>query len=282
MKLDVSSVFAAKLLTHDGLWSAAGLAFRYFDLTATLSWALSGAVLAARRGYDLTGIFAIALVSSCGGGLLRDALFLQAGPPALVRTPSYVLLALLASGLTWLLGQRTGGRLPSWTTPVMRISDAIGLGAFAVVGMRLSLAASIDVAGALLIGVVNAVGGGVLRSLLLRRTPEVFQPGQFTALAAFAGTLLYALLAVFLRADERLAGVASIAVVAALHWASVRFRLHTHSVFSLELRRRMRTRSAAAVARQASAAQAPLIPFRSQAKSHRPPKSGYSTKSPPR
>lgn len=282
MKLDVSSVFAAKLLTHDGLWSAAGLAFRYFDLAATLSWALSGAVLAARRGYDLTGIFAIALVSSCGGGLLRDALFLQAGPPALVRTPSYVLLALLASGLTWVLGRRAGGRLPSWTTPVMRISDAIGLGAFAVVGMRLSLAASISVAGALFVGVVNAVGGGVLRSLLLRRTPEVFQPGQFTALAAFAGTLLYALLAVLLGVDERVAGVASIVFVAALHTASVRFRWHTRSVFPLEVRKRIRTRAGSMLPRAPSAAQAPLIPFRSQAKSHRPPRSGYSTKSPPR
>jgi uncharacterized membrane protein YeiH len=243
LKLDVSAASAARLLTHDGLWSAAGLAFRYFDLTATLSWALSGAVLAARRGYDFTGIFVIALVSSCGGGLLRDAFFLQAGPPALVRTPSYVLLALLASALTWQLGLRSNGRLPNWMAPLMRVADAIGLGAFAVVGMRLSLAASIHVAGALLVGVVNAVGGGILRSLLLRRTPEVFRPGQLTALAAFAGTLSYALLAVFMHVDERVAGVVSIALVTVLHWASVRFRLYTRSVYSLEVRRRMRAHS---------------------------------------
>jgi uncharacterized membrane protein YeiH len=268
------------LLSHDGLWSAAGLAFRYFDLMATLSWALSGAVLAARRGYDFTGIFVIALVSSCGGGLLRDALFLQAGPPALVRTPSYVLLALLASALTWQLGKRSNGRLPRWMSPVMRVADAIGLGAFAVVGMRLALAASIHVAGALLIGVVNAVGGGILRSLLLRRTPEVFRPGEFTALAAFAGTLSYALLAVFLLVDERIAGIVSIVLVAALHWASRRFRLYTRSVFSLEVRRRMRAHSVAPPG--PTGVGDGLIPFRSQAKSRRSPRSGYSTKSRPR
>jgi hypothetical protein len=49
------------------LWPAAGVAFRYFDLGATFLWASSGAVLAARRGYDLTGIFAIALVLSLLG-----------------------------------------------------------------------------------------------------------------------------------------------------------------------------------------------------------------------
>jgi len=274
LKLDISALQA---LNYDGIWSAAGLAFRYFDLVATLSWALSGAVLAARRGYDLTGIFFIALVSSCGGGLLRDALFLQAGPPAVVRTPSYVLLALLASGLTWLLGERLLGRLPKSLTRVMRVADAIGLGAFAVVGMRLALAASISVPGALLIGVVNAVGGGLIRSVLLRRTPEVFRPGQFTALAAFAGTLGYALLDVLLHVDERVAGVVSIALVASLHWASVRFGLHTHSVWSLEARRRLRANSL--LRPEPALVHAPLTPYRSQAKSRRPPRSGYSTKS---
>ena len=154
----------------DELWAAAGVAFRYFDVLATFLWAASGAVLAARRGYDLTGIFAIALVSSCGGGLLRDALFLQAGPPALVRTPTYVLVTLLATLLTWRGGERWRGRLPGFVVGLTAFADSIGLGAFAVVGMRLALAASISLAGAMLVGVVNAVGGGVLHSLFLHRT----------------------------------------------------------------------------------------------------------------
>src|SRR4051812_31617998 len=114
------------------LWSAAGVAFRYFDLGATFLWASSGAVLAARRGYDLTGIFVIALVSSCGGGLLRDALFLQAGPPILVRTPTYVIVTLLASLLTWRFGETLHGRLPRPVVRLTELADALGLGAFAV------------------------------------------------------------------------------------------------------------------------------------------------------
>jgi len=231
-------------LEADQLWSAGGIVFRYFDYGATFCWALSGAVLGARRGYDLTGIFATALVSSCGGGLLRDAVFLQAGPPALVRTPVYVTIAVLASLVTWLAGAR---RLGPWRGPVARvtgIADALGLGAFAVVGMRLSLAASIGVAGAILVGVVNAVGGGLLRSVLLRRTPEVLKPGRFTALAAFAGTLVYAALAVGLRLDERIAGVSAIVVAAAMRWASVRYRLKTQPAWSADSRRRWLRRRA--------------------------------------
>lgn len=230
----------------DELWGMAGVGFRYFDFGATLLWAASGAVLAARRGYDLTGIFAIALVSACGGGLLRDALFLQAGPPILVRTPIYVLLTLLASLATWRFGERLHGRLP---TPVLRLTelaDALGLGAFAVVGMRLALAASINVAGAMLVGVVNAVGGGVLRSVLLHRTPRVFQPGELTALAAFGGTLLYAALSVGLKVDENMAGLAAIALAAATNWTSRRYRLQTRAAWSAEARRRRRGPSRAA------------------------------------
>jgi uncharacterized membrane protein YeiH len=219
---------------------AAGMAFRYFDLGATLLWASSGAVLAARRGYDLTGIFAIALVSSCGGGLLRDALFLQAGPPMLVRTPVYVILTLVASLLTWLVGESLHGRLPAPLIQLTELADALGLGAFAVVGMRLAMAASISLPGAMLVGVVNAVGGGVLRSILLHRTPTVFRPGELTALAAFAGTLCYAALAIGLRLDENMAGLTAIAVVAGTNWVSRRYRLQTRAAWSAHTRTRPR------------------------------------------
>jgi uncharacterized membrane protein YeiH len=228
------------------LWAAVGAAFRYFDFGATFLWASSGAVLAARRGYDLTGIFAIALVSSCGGGLLRDALFLQAGPPMLVRTPAYVILTLLASLLTWWVGESLQGRLPTPVVRLTELADALGLGAFAVVGMRLALGVSISVAGAMLVGVVNAVGGGVLRSLLLHRTPRIFRPGELTALAALAGTVLYAALALALHVDENVAGLCAIALVAVTNWTSRRFRLQTRAAWSTEARRQRRSRASRA------------------------------------
>lgn len=233
------------------LWTVAGEAFRYFDFGATFLWASSGAVLAARRGYDLTGIFAIALVSACGGGLMRDALFLQAGPPMLVRTPAYVLLTLLASVLTWRVGESLHGRLPAPIVRLTELADALGLGAFAVVGMRLALAASISLAGAMLVGVVNAVGGGVLRSLLLHRTPRVFRPGELTALAAFAGTLAYAGLAQGLKVDDNAAGFAAIALVTATNWTSRRYRLETRPAWSARARRRRDSRASKARASHA-------------------------------
>lgn len=53
----------------------------WFDLGATLLFAVTGALAAMRRGYDVVGVVALALISGVGGGILRDAVFIQQGPP---------------------------------------------------------------------------------------------------------------------------------------------------------------------------------------------------------
>ena len=74
---------------------------------------------------------------------------------------------------------------------VVLLFDAIGLGVYAVVGADRSLTAGLSHLGAILVGVVNAVGGGVLRDVLTREEPVVFKPGQYYAAAAALGSVLY-------------------------------------------------------------------------------------------
>jgi uncharacterized membrane protein YeiH len=202
-----------------------GFAWRAFDLVASFIWAASGALLAARRGFDVTGILAVALVSSTGGGLLRDGLFLQAGPPALVRTPAYVVIAGGAALVVWLFGKRVeGNRLVS---RVAMIADALGLGAFAVVGMHLALATGLSSPAVVLVGVVNAVGGGILRSVFLHQVSEVFRPGELTALAALVGCILYLVLTRTFAVGDAVSAACTVALVAAVRIVSVRYRLKT-------------------------------------------------------
>jgi uncharacterized membrane protein YeiH len=202
-----------------------GLAWRVFDLGASFIWATSGALLAARRGFDVTGIFAVALVSSTGGGLLRDGLFLQAGPPAVVRTSAYLVIAATASLGVWAFGDRVKG------TPVVSgmvmIADAFALGAFAVVGMHLSIAAGLSLPAVALVGVVNAVGGGILRSVLLHQIPEVFRPGELTALAALVGCVLYLTLTRAFAIGDAVSAACTVTIVAIVRILSVRYRFKT-------------------------------------------------------
>ena len=62
-----------------------------FDYVATFTWAVSGAVVAIRRRFDIVGVFVVALLAAIGGGLLRDALFLNRTPVFLVN-PAYLSL----------------------------------------------------------------------------------------------------------------------------------------------------------------------------------------------
>ena len=160
-----------------------------FDLAATFLFALTGAWAAIRRDHDFVGVVALAFVVGVGGGLVRDAVFLQAGAPAVMQDVLYLWTVVAAVGAGVLL-YPLAGRFER----LIAVVDAAGLGAYAVVGAQKSLAAGISPTGAVLVGVINAVGGGLIRDVLVRQEPLFFKPGQFYALAALAGCILFVLL----------------------------------------------------------------------------------------
>nr|WP_276600080.1 MULTISPECIES: trimeric intracellular cation channel family protein [unclassified Nannocystis] len=190
----------------------------YFDLGATLLFGLSGALLAARRGYDPVGLFVVALATGVGGGLLRDGLFLQQGPPVCVQDSRYLLVVLIASVFGYFFAaalDRIRG--------LLFVVDAIGLGTYAVVGVQKSLALGLGVGAASFIGVLNAVGGGLLRDVLVREEPFLFKPGEYYALVAGAGATLFCGLTVALEWRPPRAAAVAIAVTFALRVVSHRY-----------------------------------------------------------
>jgi uncharacterized membrane protein YeiH len=158
----------------------------YFDLGATFLYALTGAVVAVRRHYDIVGLFVIALVSGIGGGLMRDSIFIQSGPPLAIKDERYLYAVITGCLAAALFGHRMD-RLQK----VFLFADALGLGAYAVVGVSKSLDAGFAVLPAIMVGIVNAVGGGLLRDVLVRDEPLLFKPGQVYVLAALAGAGLF-------------------------------------------------------------------------------------------
>jgi uncharacterized membrane protein YeiH len=157
-----------------------------FDLVATFVSGVAGALVAARRGYDFIGVFALAFVTGLGGAIIRDGIFLNGGPPAAVRDSRYVCAVLAAT----LLGVAID-HLDAPLSRAMVLFDAIGLAVYAVVGADRALAANIGHMGAILVGVTNAVGGGVLRDVLTREEPLLFKPGQLYAMAAAIAATAY-------------------------------------------------------------------------------------------
>ena len=207
---------------------AASNLFPYFDWGATLLWAASGAMLAARRGYDPIGVFGIALVSAAGGGLLRDGLFLQNGPPVVVQSPIYLGLILAATLLVLLFGGFI--KTLRWFDRIVITTDAIGLGTYAIVGMNMALSAHLSFFGVAFVGVVNAVGGSVLRDLLMgTHPPEMFKPGVPLASASLMGCVLFLIL-LYLDVDKTLAGVATVVAVFAFRMLALNFGFKTSAL----------------------------------------------------
>jgi len=159
------------------------------DLAATFLFGLTGALAAVKRGYDVIGLFVLAFVTGLGGGLIRDGLFIQQGPPAAATNSLYIMM-IAVSGLVAVFFRNYVGRF----NKVIAWLDALGLGAYAVVGVQKSLLAGLSIAAAIVVGVINASGGGLLRDVLVRDEPLLFKPGQYYSLAAFAGCMLFAFL----------------------------------------------------------------------------------------
>jgi uncharacterized membrane protein YeiH len=163
----------------------------YFDYFATFAWAVSGAVVGVRRRYDIVGVFVIALVSSTGGGLIRDGFLLQR-TPVLLTNSVYLLLIILATILIGLAAKWLVSVLnQAWLDKLIELIDAVGMPAFAIVGMQLALAQGISIPGVVLVGVINGVGGGLLRDVLARETPRLLLPGQYSALVVLTACLTF-------------------------------------------------------------------------------------------
>jgi len=156
------------------------------ELAGTFAFAISGATAARKRNLDLFGICAIAFTVACGGGIIRD-LCIGAIPPAGLANWQYLVVAIVATGLTvgfYPFVQRLN-------RPVL-FFDAVGLALFAVTGTEKTLSFGHNGEVAILLGVTTAVGGGVIRDVLLTRVPVILEK-EIYASAALLGAVIVVL-----------------------------------------------------------------------------------------
>jgi uncharacterized membrane protein YeiH len=179
------------------------------DLAAVLLFAVEGGLMGVAAGLGPVGVLAVAFVSSLGGGLIRD-LIVHAHPPAAVGSIAYPAAA-LAGGLVAAVASGVLGGLP---LGVRAPFDAAALGLFCVVGAITALDRRMSVLGAVLLGTVSAVGGGVVRDLLTGIVPLALRH-DVSAVAAAAGAAV-TVVALRCRAPRPVAGVLGVAACATL------------------------------------------------------------------
>jgi uncharacterized membrane protein YeiH len=157
------------------------------ELVGVTVFALSGGLLAARKGMDLFGAVVLALVAGLGGGVIRDVL-LGATPPSNLSDVAALSCAAAAGVVAfyWDLGVERFRR-------AVLVLDAGGLGLFTVNGAVTALALGAPPLAAVLLGLITGIGGGVLRDLLSGQVPVVLQDDIY-ALPSLAGSIAVVLL----------------------------------------------------------------------------------------
>ena len=147
---------------------------------------MSGAAVGIRRQLDLFGVLVLSFVAATAGGITRDVL-IGATPPAAILDWRYLTTALVA-GLVMFFSYPVRGRyqLDERLRRPIQVIDAVGLSLFAVAGALKALAFQLGPVEAVLIGILTAVGGGVVRDVLAAEVPVVLR-SELYAVAAMVG-----------------------------------------------------------------------------------------------
>ena len=186
------------------------------DLIAVGVGSLQGALFAAGfKRIDLLGVAIIGIASGIGGGFLRDILL--GVTPAAFSINWYLIVATGAAFIGMLLP-----RLFERVDPAITVLDALSIGMFGAIGTTKALSLDMPVVPALFIGTVSAVGGGVLRDLMLNIPIALMHVGSLYAVASLVGVgVLVALLA--FGVPVVVAGIVCVVVTAVLRLLAVRF-----------------------------------------------------------
>ena len=153
------------------------------EAVAIVAFALSGLIEAARKRLDAVGVVVVAGLTAFGGGTLRDVL-LDRRPFFWVQHANW-LWALLVLCIAAMLFLRARHFEP--TERAMQWPDALGLGLFAANGTQIALQADMPAIVAVLMGVMTAAFGGVLRDIVCNQVPAAFSDHRPYAVCAFAG-----------------------------------------------------------------------------------------------
>ena len=195
------------------------------DICGTLAFAVSGAFRAVKHELDLLGVLALATVTGIGGGILRDVLLSSKAPVSLVDY-TYVLVCFIGGITVFFAAPKIASR---WN--YVMAADAVGLSVFAAIG-----AAEAELQGAIpltiiLMAMMTACGGGVIRDLLVMEIPAVLKI-DFYATAAICGGICFVFLGwVGMNNDLRIA--CAIAITLLLRVLAMKFGLHLPRVKSL-------------------------------------------------
>ncbi|NVK52135.1 MAG: trimeric intracellular cation channel family protein [Flavobacteriaceae bacterium] len=187
------------------------------DIIGTFAFAISGALVASKKDFDLFGVIIIAFVTAVGGGMTRDVL-INAHPINWIGDLNYIWTILAAVVFTFLFKSKIAPLRKTFF-----LFDTIGIGVFTLLGVQKGLSYELHPFIAVVMGMVSSVIGGVIRDVLTNEVPLIFKK-EIYASACLAGGGVY-LLTYYLEFSNTIQFLATIFTVISIRLLAVRFHL---------------------------------------------------------
>ena len=157
------------------------------EIIGTIAFALSGFYVAIKEKLDLLGIFIASFLTALGGGLVRDMLCDRRPYTFTHLLPSILVIAVIVLSVLLKLHQKDEIEKKFYFI----ISDTLGLVSFSISGALIALQAEFNFFGVVLMALVTAVGGGVIRDILLNRVPLLLISEFYGTVSLLVGAILF-------------------------------------------------------------------------------------------
>lgn len=189
------------------------------ELIGTVAFAVSGAVIAISKRFDIFGVIFSGTITALGGGIIRDIL-LSNLPPAMFRNYIYLIFAVCACLLTFIVAKILKTKFSENIIVIDKVNnvfDAVGLGVFTVVGINVAVSQGFgdNAFFVISLGMTTGCGGGILRDVIISEVPFVLKK-RIYAVASIAGGIIYYTLHIVLHQGELLSAISGILAIFAL------------------------------------------------------------------
>lgn len=157
------------------------------EIIGTVAFALSGFYVAVKEKLDLLGVFIASFLTALGGGLVRDMLSNRSAYTFTHLMPTMLVLGVIVFGILFKLHKKDEIE----NTLYFIVSDTLGLVSFSISGALIGLQAGFNFFGVILLALITAVGGGVVRDILLNRVPLLLTSEFYGTVSLLVGAILY-------------------------------------------------------------------------------------------
>jgi len=163
--------------------------FEFIEYIGIAAFGVSGFLVAIRHKLDLLGLFISAFLTALGGGIIRDILLDKTPYSFIYNTPAFIVLGVIIFMLIFHPYKKSNLEESS----IFILSDSLGLSSFSISGALLAMEHNLNLTGILAVSFISAVGGGIVRDIIINEVPLIFKTGFYGTVSLLIGFSIYML-----------------------------------------------------------------------------------------